>query len=154
MRKLFYHFIFVWIIVFLISFFTAMDSITLSQRLGYTAILSAIPALCLSSNKKSAPPQKAPAEPYYTIHRPSDPKVLYRVEGGKVYRGLDVAPIYTVKGNKVYPNLDSKPAYRIEDGKIYRKMEAAPILEIKGRKVYRALSSKVIYEIKTGRKNQ
>lgn len=141
-----------WAGVFLLSFFTASNSIPFIQRLVFSGVLAlGVPILLLGKKETKKQPKGEELSHISTqdvdIHQPLDPKVLYRVRKGKIYRGMDAAPVYEIKGNKIYAPFSPQVAYRIEKGKVYRGMEVAPILEIKARKVYRPFSSKVEYEI-------
>lgn len=144
-------FIVLWIVLIVISFFTASDSISVFARFGFTAVMAIIGSVLFSgktadkkSFKSSGPVDYKNCDIYY----PADSKVLYRIRNGKIYKELDVIPTYEIKGKEIYPMLDPKPIYRIEGNKVYRKLEVVPVFEIKGNKVYLPLSSKVLYEIK------
>lgn len=81
------------------------------------------------------------------VHLPSNPKVIYRVRNGNIYKGMDVAPICEIRGDKIYTALSSKPVYHIKNSKVYRGSDATPILEIKGSKIYYHDDSRVKYEL-------
>lgn len=140
-----------WVGIFIVSFFTASDEITFLQRLLFSGALALVaPALSLSGKKtkrESVGAKNTNKLNDVDVHAPLDPKVLYRVRSGKIYKGMAVAPTYEIKGDKIYPALSSKPVYQIKGEKVYHYLEPVPILEIKGNKIHRNLDSKVTYEI-------
>jgi len=151
MKNLLKIFLISWAIVFGASFFTA-DRIPFFQRLLYTAGLACVPPLISlgkgGSSRSRTPKITAYRGTRYTIHKPLDPHILYRIESGKVYEGYNVAPLLEIKGEKIFKANSSRLVYRIEKNKIYEGMNAAPFLEIRGNKIYPPLTNKPLYEIK------
>ena len=115
MRRIFRIFLIAWACVFLVSFFTASNSISFVQRILFSGALAlVVPALSFGKahSKKQATAKSNHTFPQdVDIHLPLDPKVLYRVRNGKIYRGMDAAPIYEIRDNNIYPVLSSKLAF-------------------------------------------
>ena len=150
MNKIFKTFILFWIVIFILSFFTAKAEITIIQRVGYTMALSAVaPLLLLSGKGNHQTGNKNTYSVKTIVYEPNSRKVIYRVsKDGKIYREMEKSPVYVIKGDKIYDNLSSKFVYRIEADKIYKGMEVAPFFEIKNNKVCHVLSNNVVYDIK------
>lgn len=152
MKRMVNIFLIFWVVLFIISFFTAQSEITFLQRTEYTAAMAAITALLsLSGGNKVersyVPNEKSRKIKVIDVKLPGSPKVLYRIRRNKVYQNLDPKPIYEIRDNKVLVVNSPKVVYTLSDNKIYRKAEPVPILEIRGNKICVPLSPKVVYEM-------
>ena len=150
MNKFLKVFFILWAVLLGVSFVTASDSIGFGSKFGGSAVLALIAAI-LFFGKLGATGDKVAADSgkkCLEIHAPFDPKVLYRIENGLVYKGLERKPIYEIKNNQVCPIGSSRPKYRIENNRVFRGMEVAPLYEIRNGRIYTPLSSKYVYEIK------
>lgn len=150
LRRIWTLFLGLWAGILFLSFFTASE-LQFFQRLLFTGVLALVaPILSLTNGRTKQKVSKARSNKHnqnVDVHLPSDPKVLYRVRNGKIYKGLDAVPVYEIREDKVYSVLSPKPAYHIKSSKVYRYLEASPILEIKGNRIYHNLDSKIAYEM-------
>ena len=151
MKRLSCTFIFFWVVLFIVSFFTANAELPMLQRLIYTCVMAIFAALLSvggkNSTKTNSPRSKSRQVRVVEIRVPNSPKVLYQIKRNKVYRNLEPAPICEIKDNKVYRVNSPKVMYTLEDNKVYRNMELVPILEIRGDKICKPLSPKVVYQM-------
>lgn len=140
-----------WVVLFALSFITASPDLPLMYRLGGTGVLAAFAGLLSingKTNNRSNRSKQKQKTLEYSVHYPLNPKVLYRVRNGKIYKSSSSKPTYEIKKDKVYFVNDPKPVYQIRNDMVYRWMEPAPIFDIKGNTLYYHLSSKAAYEIK------
>ena len=154
MKRIVRIFLLFWIVLFIVSFFTAKLEITFLQRVGYTAVMSAITALLsVGGGKKAEKPSTSNVRSrkirVVDIKVPNSPKVLYQIKRNKVYKNLDSKPIYEIRENKVLVVNSPKVVYAISDNKVYRNMEPVSLWEIRGDKIFVPLSTKVVYEMQT-----
>ena len=152
MKRIVKIFLLFWIVLFIVSFFTAKLEIIFWQRIGYTAVMAAITALLsLGGRKKVDKPSASNGRSrkisVIEIKVPNSPKVLYQIKNNKVYKNLDPKPVYEIRDNKVLVINDTKVVYTLSDNKIYRNMEPVPLWEIRGNQICVPLSHKVVYEM-------
>ena len=123
-----------WLFAFCVSFYTASETLDMVERVCYSLAFAGILLIAYSLN--------TPRKSLKNNNRTSNVKILYVFEGefGKKL-------VYRIQGSKVYEGLSNKYKYEIKGDKIYRAFSSKWDFQIKGNRIYKGYDKKVAYRI-------
>ena len=139
--------------VFILSYITAGEELDLSKRLICALVLGSVGGVYFYCGPFKTGYSKTKKSVKYIYYGLFEHKIAYRIEGNKIYKGLDGGFTYTIKDNKIYEGIGGIPKYRIEKNRIYRTSDTLPLYRIEGNRIYKGVFGReVVYRItdKTG----
>lgn len=136
----------IWLAVFFLTFYTAIDDLDIFERLIASGLLSAVTLFYPSSKRKTTASKSS--KTLYIFEGNFGNKPVYRICNNKVYVGLSNKYRYEIKGDKIYPPVSSKPIFQIKGNRIYKVLDPKVAYRIDGNKVYKGeLGNIPVYRI-------